>query len=114
MQVKVIYIVLFLVSVFISSLSQIILKKSAGKTYENRLREYLNVPVISAYFLFFLSSLLTVAAYRYVPLSMGTILEASGYIWVTVLGVIFLRERVSPRKLAGLAVIIIGIVVFNI
>jgi multidrug transporter EmrE-like cation transporter len=45
---------------------------------------------------------------------MGTILEASGYIWVTVLGVIFLRERVSPRKLAGLAVIIIGIVVFNI
>jgi drug/metabolite transporter (DMT)-like permease len=114
MQVNVIYIVIFLFSVFISSLSQIILKKSAGKTYENRLREYLNVSVMSAYFLFFLSSLMTVAAYRFVPLSMGTILEASGYIWVTVLGAILLRERVSPRKLLGLAVLIIGIFIFNI
>ena len=37
---------------FISAISQVILKKAAGKTYENKIREYVNLPVISAYTIF--------------------------------------------------------------
>lgn len=64
-----------------------------------------------AYGIFFLSSLLTVFAYRYVPLSMGPILEASGYLFVAVLGYFILKERIGKRKWLGLSLILAGIVV---
>lgn len=53
-------------------------------------------------------------AYKYVPLSMGPVLESSGYIFVTILGVLVLKEKISKRKLLGMTVIIIGIVVFSL
>ncbi|MBQ8914058.1 MAG: EamA family transporter [Lachnospiraceae bacterium] len=114
MKLKLIYIAIFLVSVFVSSVSQIILKKSAGKTYESKIKEYMNLPVIFAYGLFFMSSLLTVLAYKYVPLSMGPILESTGYIWVSILGYIILKEGINKKKVIGLLIIIAGIIVFNL
>ena len=114
MKVDMMYVIIFLASVFVSSVSQIILKKSANKTHENKLQEYLNLPVITAYGLFFGSSLLTVLAYKGVPLSLGPILEATGYIWVAVLGTLFLKEKISKQKMLGMAIIIAGIILFNI
>lgn len=105
---------IFLFSVFISSVSQIILKKSANIKYENPIREYLNVRVIAAYSIFLLSSFVTIYAYKFVPLSIGPVLESSGYIFVTVLGYIFLKEKVGKKKLLGLAFILGGIIVSNI
>ena len=55
---------IFLFSVFISSVSQIILKKSANIKYENPIREYLNIRVIVPYSIFLLSSFLTIYAYN--------------------------------------------------
>ena len=114
MKIEIVYMGLFLLSVFISSVSQIILKKSANKQYDNKLKEYLNIPVMLAYCLFFGSSLLTVLAYKYVPLSLGPILEATGYVWVAILGFIFLKERLNKKKILGMIIIITGIIVFNI
>ena len=108
------YVLLFLLSVFLSSVSQIILKKSAGKSHGSFIQEYLNPPVIIAYGIFFCSSLMTVLAYRSVPLSMGAVLEATGYIWVTILGVLFLKEKLNLRKFIGLGCIITGIVLFSL
>ena len=105
---------IFLFSVFISSVSQIILKKSANIKYENPIREYLNIRVIVAYSIFLLSSFVTIYAYKFVPLSIGPVLELAGYIFVTVLGYIFLKERVGKKKLLGLACILCGIVVSNL
>ena len=110
----ILYIIIFLCSVFISAVSQIILKTSANKKYESRLQEYLNPRVIIAYGIFFLSSLMTILAYRGVPLSMGPVLEASGYVWVAVLGRLILKEEINRRKLIGMIVIICGIVIFAI
>lgn len=87
------------------------LKKSANKSYENKLREYLNPLVICAYGLFFLSSLITVFSLKYVPLSFGPILESTGYIFINILSLMFLKEKISKRKYIGMAVIIFGIVV---
>ena len=61
---------------FLSSVSQVMLKKSAMKTYASPLQEYLNPWVIGAYALFVLSTLMSVAAYRGLPLSMGPVLSA--------------------------------------
>lgn len=111
---KLTYIIIFLVSVFISSVSQIMLKKSTEKIYKSKLNEYLNFKVIFAYGLFFLSSLLTVLAYKNVPLSMGPILEATGYIYVSVLGFFLLKEKIGIKKGVGMGIIVIGIIIFNI
>ena len=108
------YIILFLSAVFISSVSQIMLKKSANKTYESKLKEYMNPWVIIAYGLFFGATLVTVIAYKYIPLSLGPILESAGYFFVTILGMFFLKEKVGKKKALGLLIILAGIIVFNL
>ena len=106
------YYVLYLFSVLVASLSQVILKKSAMISYETRLKEYLNPYVIGAYFFFFGSSLLTTFSYKGVPLTMGPVLEATGYIYVGVLGMLLLKERLSRRKIIGNLLIVAGIMIY--
>lgn len=107
----VISVLIFLFSVFISSVSQIILKKSAQKKYDSKIKEYLNLYVISAYAVFFISSLITVYSYKNVPLSAGTAIEASGYFFIALLDRFILKQKIGKRKLIGLSVIITGIVI---
>ncbi len=108
------YVILFLSAVFISSVSQIMLKKSADISYDNKIKEYLNPWVVIAYILFFGATLVNVIAYKYVPLSLGPILESNGYFFVTILGMIFLKEKVGKKKAMGLLIIFAGIVIFNL
>ena len=49
-----------------------------------------------------------------VPLSVGPILEATGYIWVTIFGVTILKEKLDAWRLSALALIIGGIVVYSV
>ena len=105
---------ILLFSVFISSVSQILLKKAANRTYESPLKEYLNPLVIGAYGMIFFSVILTMLALKYVPLSMSPILESTGYIFVSVMGYFFLKEKFTKRKLAGFALILAGVIIFNI
>ena len=104
---------ILLFSVFISSVSQILLKKAANRTYESPLKEYLNPLVIFAYGMFFCSVILTMLALKNIPLSMQPILESTGYIFVTVMGYFFLKERIGKRKMAGIALILLGILIFS-
>lgn len=108
------YIGIFLASVLIASVSQILLKKSAMKQYNYRFGDYLNGYVITAYGLLFLSMVLTVFAYRGVDLKMGPVLEATSYIYVAVMSSLFLKERISGKKKLGLLIIVIGIIVSNL
>lgn len=101
-------------STFISSVSQIMLKKSAKKKYESKIKEYLNPLIISAYGLFFLCTLISMYSLKVVPLSMAPLLEATGYIFVGFLSFIFLKEKMTKRQLMGMAVIVIGIIVSNL
>ena len=103
----------FLCSVLISSISQILLKKSADKTYDSRLKEYLNPLVIIAYGMFFCSMMITMYCYRYVDVSAGPIFESAGYIFVGVLGYIFLKEKFTAKKIIGMLLIMLGIVIFS-
>lgn len=110
----IIFSLVFVVSVLISSISQVMLKTSANKSYSDRIKEYLNPTVIIAYGLFFLSTLITVFAYKVVPLSLGPVLESTGYIFVAVLGVLLLKEKMSRRKLFGMILILAGIALFSL
>lgn len=112
MNEKILFSLIFVVGVFISSMSQIILKKSAEKEYPSKIREYLNVRVIFAYIIFFGATLCSILAYTKIPLSLGPILESSGYFFVAVLSYIFLKEKISKQKMLGLSIIIIGIIIY--
>ena len=74
------YGMILMFGVLIGAISQVMLKISALKTYPSRLKEYLNPLVISAYVLFVGTTLLSVFAYKGIPLSMGPILEATSYL----------------------------------
>ena len=100
--------------VFISSISQVMLKISAGKNYGSKIKEYLNPLVIGSYAIFFASTLMTVLAYRYIPLSMGAIIEATGYIYITIWGVSIFKEKINKGKIIALALIIAGIIIYSV
>ena len=105
------YIIIFLSASLISAISQILLKLAAKKSYSSWIYEYLNVKVICAYTIFFLATLITVYCYKVDPLSLGAMLEASGYVFVTILGRLILKETVSVKKIIGMGLVITGVII---
>jgi len=106
------YLAGMLFSVLLASFSQILLKKSAMKTYNSAIREYCNPWVISGYGLLFCSMLITIWAYGGVEYKNGPVIEALGNVLVPVLSFLIFREKLTKRRLAGIACIVLGIVVF--
>lgn len=102
-----------LLSVFLASVSQILLKISANKSYPSKIREYLNIPVICGYGLLFVSTLLTMVALKRVPLSWSPVVESASYLFVSVMGYLVLKEKFTKKKIMGLLVILIGVLVFS-
>ena len=108
------YIIIWIISVFISSVAQIMLKVEANKEkHESRLKEYLNPMVVGSYAIFFLSTFLTMYALKYVPLTYSPIIEPLSYIFVPVIGVMVLKEKISKRRILGIAIMFVGIAVFS-
>ena len=107
-----IYICILIVSVFVASLSQILLKISANKTYRDRLHEYLNPYVIIGYGMMVASTLLTVAGYVGLEYKNGAIIESLGFVLVMFLSRFFFGEKITKKKLLGNSLILIGIFVF--
>ena len=108
------HIAIWLFSVIISSLAQVILKIAANTKYETRLKEYLNPYVIGAYCIFFTSIFLTYYALRVVPYSYSPIIESTSYIFIPVFGVFLLHEKISRRRLLGIGIMLIGILIFTL
>jgi drug/metabolite transporter (DMT)-like permease len=107
------YALFALFGTFVASIGQVMLKKSANRSYSSPLREYLNPLVIGGYVLFVGSTLLSTYAYKVIPLSMGPILDATGYIYVTLFGVTIFHEHLGWKKVLALALIILGIVIYS-
>lgn len=100
------------VSVILSAYAQILLKKSALKQYDSRVREYLNPLVVSGYGIFFLAILLDMIALRTVPVSYLPVIESSSYVFVLFFSRIFLGERLARRQLAAILIILCGIMMY--
>lgn len=107
----ILYICLFLLGVLVAAISQILLKIEAEKEHKSFIAEYLNVRVIVSYVLFFGATFITVLCYKFIPLSLGAMLDACGYVFVTVMGYFILKEKVSTRKLGGIILILVGVVI---
>lgn len=108
------YIFLLIFSVFISAVSQILLKKSALESHSSWIREYLNAKVVFAYFLFFCAVLIDLLALRYVPVSFVPVIETSSYIFVIVFSRIIFKEKISLKQYLAIVLILAGITIYVI
>lgn len=108
------FFMLLLFSVIIASVSQILLKKSAMKTYTSFIREYINPYVIIGYGMMSLSMILTIAAYSGLDYKNGAIIESLGYVIVMFLSFFLFGERISKKKVIGTILILFGIFVYYI
>ena len=103
---------ILILSVLIASFSQILLKKSAEKTYPSVIREYLNLYVIFGYGMMFVSMFLTIIAYSGMEFTNVQIVEATGYIMVLILSYFFFHEKITRKKVIGMIFIFAGIAVY--
>ena len=101
--------------VLLSSVSQVLLKKSANKTIESErfLNQYLNPYVLGGYALLCIALIIPFWAYRYIDLKYGAVIESLGYVFIMVLSPIFLNEKITTKKLLGNSLIVLGVVVFS-
>jgi len=102
--------------VLISSVSQILLKKGAivneGRT--GFAAQYLNRYVIGGYLLLLIAMLIPFYVYQLVELKYGAVMEPLGYVFVMILSYLAFGEKITPRRLIGNALIILGVVLFNL
>jgi drug/metabolite transporter (DMT)-like permease len=108
------YSLFILFGTLISSISQVMLKKAAMMQYDSVVKEYMNPLVIGAYVLFFAATLCSIIAYKGIPLSLGAVLEATSYIYVTYFGVTIFHESINTKKIIALILIIAGILVYSL
>lgn len=97
---------------FITALSQILLKTQANTTGKKGFfSKFLNARVIISYGMLFLTLAINQVALRYVPLSVMPCITATSFVWVFILSSLILKEKISRRKVLGVAVIIAGVVI---
>lgn len=111
---SIMYACVLLLGVFISAISQVLLKKASMKHYASHMQEYMNPMVIFAYIMFIGTTFLSIIAYRGIPLSMGPVLEATSYIYVTIFGVKIFKEKINRKKILALTLIIGGIIIYSV
>ena len=70
------------------------------------------VSVICGYGMMFLSMFLTIIAYSGMDFTNVQIVEATGYIMVLILSYFFFHEKITKRKVLGMALIFAGIAVY--
>jgi drug/metabolite transporter (DMT)-like permease len=110
---KAVYMLFFAFCVFVSSCSQILLKKSANKKHKG-IKVFINVETIAGYSIFFIVTLVNIVLYKQIDLSSGALLESLSYIFVPALSWFFFREKLKQNQIIGILFIVMGIIVFAI
>ena len=101
-----------LLGITIAGSCQLLLKTSALQKHDVFFRRFFNWRVILAYGGILVSTLFSAISLRILPLSMTAVWNAYSQILVFALSVSILDEKITKRSIIGLAIIVVGIVVF--
>lgn len=94
--------------------AQLLLKTGANQlVHPNVLAMVTNLTLLSGLSLYGVSTVLLVLALRDGELSLLYPVIALTYVWVTLLSLIVFHDRVNPIKLAGIAIIVVGVAVLG-
>jgi drug/metabolite transporter (DMT)-like permease len=106
------YVGVALVSVVLSSLSQVLLKKSSGEKKKHRLFDYLNPKVLIAYGTILICMFLMIFAFTGMYYRYGAVIESLAYLLIMVFSRIFLGEKITKRRVIGNLIIVAGVIIF--
>lgn len=106
------WVVMLFMTVFLSAVSQLMLKSSALEKHKSWIFEYLNAKVIAAYVLYFGCVCIDLLALKIVPASYIPIIETSSYVFVTILSAVVFKEKVSLKQFFAMLLVVCGIFIY--
>ena len=107
------YYIIVILSVFVASVAQMLLKKGAMVKHTSFIFEYLNPWVIGGYSLMILSLLANIFAMsKGVQVKEVSTIEALSYLFVPLMALLCYHEKISFRKMVSIFIILIGIFIF--
>lgn len=101
-----------LCGVTIAAFSQILLKSSANRPHEGFWKQYLNWRVITGYVMLLVSMLFSIWAYSGMEYKYGPAIESIGFGLVAFLSWLILKEKLTKKKIIGIALIVGGLIVY--
>jgi drug/metabolite transporter (DMT)-like permease len=107
------YFAVALFSLFLSTISQVLLKKSSGEKKKHIIYEYLNPKVCIAYGITFLCMFMSIYAFKGIDYKYGAVIESLAYLLIMVQSRFILGEQVTRRKVLGNCVIVLGVLIFS-
>ena len=102
-------IVLVIIGTFIGMFAPVLLKKASGEFNRNLFQQLKNFNLILGLVLYVLSAIVFVISLRGGDLSLLYPLVSVSYVWVSLLSIKFLREKMNKYKWTGIAFIILGV-----
>ncbi|MFZ7119509.1 MAG: EamA family transporter [Eubacteriaceae bacterium] len=105
-------ILFYIFLVFISACAQILLKHSTRLDYHNVIKRYLNHWTMIAYSIFVINTIGSIYCLRFLDLKLAGVLQMFSYVFVIILGRLFLKERITTKKILGIIMVILGILIF--
>jgi len=105
---------LVLLCTFFGAAAQMLIKSGANALASGSpLAMLTNLPLVAGYSLYGISTVLLVLALRDGELSLLYPVISLTFVWVTLLSLTLLKETANPYKLAGIAIIVLGVAVLG-
>jgi len=107
---------LLLLAILLTGTSQVLMKIGSVKYGKGKfpvLRTYLNIPTLIAYSLFLVITVLSVIVLRDIPLKVFYAISSLNFLVVTAFSFWLLHEKIDRNMILALALIVLGVLVFN-
>ena len=108
MAIEIFPLVLVLIASLIAAVAAMFIKKGSARLSRKAFRNLKNWHVIFGGLLYFIGSIFFVIAIKHGELSIIYPIFATQYIWVSLLALLFLKERMNICKWLGVIFIVVG------
>jgi uncharacterized membrane protein len=105
---------LVVLGTLLAALGSFFMKKGSSKLSLNIMQQIRNTNAILGIFLFLSSSVFYMFALKLEKLSIIYPMTSMTYVWVVFLSAFLLKEKFSYTRIAGVSLIILGIVLINL
>lgn len=113
MKVSILAILLVLVSTFLAAFGSLYLKKGSG-AFKMSIKKILSSQLLVGIFLYASSTIFFIWALRMAQVSILYPITSLTYIWVSLLSVRVLKEKMNSYKWAGIVLIMIGVILITL
>ncbi len=103
------YLLLLPLLTFMGAVASLFFKKASGS--DGIIKLLLNINLYIGGLLYLLSAVLNIIVLRYLDYSIVLPLTSMTYIWTMVISYLVLREKITFKKMAGVALILVGAVI---